>query len=178
MITLLRVVPEEEYLAWIQDQRMKKLRPISVADLTTGKEDPDNPNSEASLLASAEPLYKTFCISCHGEAGDGSGLPGIARDFRSVDQWKNGGREVDIFRTLTLGIEGSEMRAYPNLSGWQKIALAKYVQTFNPDLPEDTEEDYAALVEEYALDQIQTPRETIPVDKAMEILAREAKEGK
>lgn len=178
MITLLRVVSDEDWRTWVQEQRLRKLRPISLEDLTTGKDDPENPNSEARLLDGVEPLYRTFCSSCHGDAGDGSGLPRVARDFRSLEGWRGKGKEADIFRTLTTGIPGTEMRSYPNLSGWQKVALAKYVQTFNPNAPEDTEEEYKALVEEYSLDKIQPPRETIPLEKAMEILAREAREGK
>jgi hypothetical protein len=40
--------------------------------------------------------------------------------------------------------------------------------------PVDSPEDYAVLAEEYGLDEVQEPKQTIPVERAMEILSREA----
>lgn len=179
MMTLLRVVSTQDYHAWVREQKAKKNRPMQLEDLVNAIDDPKDWRQPEALRAEAETAYKTFCVACHGAKGDGSGLPGVARDFRSSKGWKKGKGEVDIFRTLTTGIDGTPMRAYPNLSAWQKLALGKYVQEFylqefNEAAPEDSEADYAALIKEFKLDQIQPPRDVIGIDKAMAILAQES----
>ena len=59
------------------------------------------------------------------------------------------------------------------MSAWERMALSKYVQAFNAAPPNDTREALQALVAEYKLDQIMPPKDTIPVEQAMQILARE-----
>ena len=67
------------------------------------------------------------------------------------------------------------MRAYPNLSPWERVALAHRVRSLMKEkAPEDTREDYAALVTEYELDKVQEPGETLPIERAMEILSGQA----
>ena len=44
-------------------------------------------------------------------------------------------------------------------------------------MPQDTPDDYQAMVQEYGLDKVQAPKETIPIERAMELLVREARES-
>lgn len=171
MLSVLRVVPPAEFRAWVRAQQAKKYRPLvfaAVADPRHAAFGPDDLNIDGRRL------YRTFCTSCHGDAGDGSGLPGVARDFTNPAGWKRSPKVTDIYRTLAEGIPRTQMRPYPNLSPWERVAVAHYVRSLlGRPAPPDTEADYAALVEQYRLDQVQAPRETIPVERAMELLSAE-----
>ncbi|MDF1564057.1 MAG: cytochrome c oxidase subunit II [Deltaproteobacteria bacterium] len=175
MISRLRVVSEQAYEDWILERKAEQNRPVQLEDVVPPVADAEDWRSEAALLAKAEPLYKTFCVSCHGPAGDGSGMPGVARNFTQAEGWKRSPAEVDVFRTLHAGVPGTPMAAYPNLSSWQKIALAKYVQGFAPQKPEDTSEAWAALIKELSLDQVAPVQKTLPLERAMELVAAESK---
>ncbi len=172
MRSVLKIVSSQEYEAWVRAERSKKYQPLVFeAVLNPEHEDfgPDRLNIDATAL------YQTFCASCHGATGDGSGLPGAARDFTNPADWKRSPKVTDIFRVLTEGIEGTQMRAYPNLSSWERVALAHYVRSLmEQGLLVDTSEEYAALVAEYELDKVKGPGETISIERAMEILSKAA----
>lgn len=171
MISLLRVVSREEYGQWVKDEGIKKLRPLELEAVL----DPLHPGfGQEELNIDARSLYRAFCGSCHGVAGDGSGLPGEARNLTSSAEWKRSPKVTEVYRTLTEGIEGTRMRAYPNFTPWERVALAHYVRTFLAEPPQDTVEDYEELIAQYGLDKVQAPAETISIEKAMEILVREA----
>ena len=170
MRAVLRVVPPKEFEAWLRKQAGRRLKPVDAETLL----DPSKAVPEAEWTADAAVVFRTFCASCHGEKGDGSGLPGEARNFTKADGWKHGARVADIFRTLETGIEGTSMRAFPTLSAWERVLLAHHVRRFlGAAAPADTPEAAKAFVTERGLDQIPPPRETIPVERAMEILERE-----
>lgn len=172
MITVLRVVSPEAYRAWIKVQQMKRFQPLVFEAVTDPNHKEFGPDG---LNIDAQALYGTFCASCHGVKGDGSGLPDEARSFQSLQDWKRSAKVGDIYRTLDEGIEGTRMRAYPNFAPWDRVALAHYIRAFIEDQPPaDTQDDYDTLVQQYALDQIQPPKETIPIEKAMQRLVEEA----
>jgi mono/diheme cytochrome c family protein len=171
MIADLRVVSEEAFHDWARQQVTRKFQPLVFEAVA----DPQHPKFE-ELGIQRDDLYATFCVSCHGPEGAGTGIE-EARNFQQLDEnWKNGGKVTDIFRTLTEGIEGTRMAAYPQFSAWQKVALAHKVRSFMPEgeRPETTREDYDELEAEYRLDQIQVPKEPISVDRAMDILVAES----
>ena len=142
MISVMRVVSDQKYHDWLQSQRANKFKPLTFE----GVEDPQAATF-AELGIDGTKLYATYCAACHGATGDGSGLPGVARDFRTADDWKRGTKVTDIFRTLTLGIDGTQMRPYPNLSPWERVALAHHVRAFlSGDVPADSQADYDQLV--------------------------------
>ena len=176
MMSWLKVVSREEYDQWVKDQQLKKFRPLEM-EAVTNSQHPGFGGDQLNI--DAEAIYRAFCASCHGVVGDGSGLPGEARNFTSLKNWKRSAKVTDIYRTLTEGIEGTRMRAYPNLTPWERVALGHYVRAFSKEpLPEDTPEDYQGLVDEYGLDKVQAPHETISIEEAMEILVREANNPK
>jgi len=172
MISLLKVVSPEKFRQWIEDQRLRRFRPLEF-DAVINPADPGFGKDGLNIDAPA--LYGAYCAACHGLAGDGAGLPGEARNFTSPSGWKRSPKVTDIYRTLSEGIDGTRMRAYSNLTPWERVALAHRVRKFSKEpLPQDTSEDYDALVAEYGLDRVQAPQKTIPVERAMEILVREA----
>ena len=176
MTAWLKVVSPAQYDAWVKEQQLRKYRPLELEAVLN----PAHPGfGPKELNINAQALYGAFCATCHGTAGDGSGLPGEARNFTVLTGWKRSAKVTDIYRTLSEGIEGTRMRAYPNLTPWERVALAHYVRAFvREPLPPDTAEDYAALVAQYGLDKVQAPGDTLPVERAMEILVREAQEGR
>jgi len=92
-----------------------------------------------------------------------------------LKDWKRSAKVTDIYRTLSEGIEGTQMRPYPNLTPWERVAVAHYVRSFSKEpRPEDTLEDCQAMIEEYGLDKVQAPKQTIPIERAMELLVMEA----
>jgi cytochrome c oxidase subunit II len=172
MYSWLHVVSRDKYDDWIKAQRLRKFRPLELAAVM----DPGHPGfGEDELNIDPAAIFGAFCVSCHGAAGDGSGLPDEARNLTVLREWKRSAKVTDIYRTLTEGIEGARMRAYPNLTPWERVALAHYVRAFSKEpLPQDTPDDYQAMVQEYGLDKVQAPKETIPIERAMELIVKEA----
>lgn len=172
MSSWLKVVSREQYDRWVKDQQLKRFLPLELQAVM----DPQHPGfGEDELNIDQPAIFGAFCASCHGSAGDGSGLPGEARDLTALKEWERSAKVTDIYRTLSEGIEETRMRAYPNLTPWERVALAHYVRAFSTEpLPQDTPEDYEAMVVEYGLDKVQVPKDTIPIEQAMEILVREA----
>ena len=173
MLSMLHVVSREAYEDWIRDQIKKQYKPLVFEGIV----DPQHPTfGEEDLNIDGKQVYENYCASCHGVKGDGSGLPGVARNFSELNKWKKSPKVVDIYRTLMEGIEGTRMRAFPNFTPWENVALAHTVRSLidNPVAP-DARQDYDALVKEYGLDKIQEPKETIPIDKAMQLIVDEAR---
>jgi len=171
MHTLLKVVSREQFDQWVRSQRLKKFRPLEVGAIM----DPQDPGfGKDQLNIDRTAIFAASCASCHGPAGDGSGLPNEARNMKLLRDWKRSAKVTDIYRTLSEGIEGTRMRPYPNLTPWERIAVAHYVRSFSTEpLPKDAPEDCQALMEEYGLDKVQAPREAIPIERAMELLVIE-----
>lgn len=95
-------------------------------------------------LASPESIRKgknvyidNGCIVCHGEKGDGKGPAAIAlkdvwdmpvkpRNFKR-GIYRSGSTPKDIFRTLTTGIEGTPMPAFPHVPEEDRWHVVSYL---------------------------------------------------
>ena len=172
MITTLEVLSEADYGEWVAMMIAKKNKPVII-------EKAMDPAAEEIVACDGPALYATYCASCHGPEGRG-GLVEGARDFAASDGWKRSPKVTDIYRTLSEGIEGTQMRAFVNISGWDRFALAHHVRRFNPEAntARSGEEEILQLVEDYRLGQEIGPAVTIPVEKAMELIAEEAMVGR
>ncbi|MFC1584310.1 hypothetical protein ACFL5V_02045 [Fibrobacterota bacterium] len=115
------------------------------------------------------------CNRYHGGNGRGLGVS-EARDFTTLDNWKRGTSLTEIFRTISRGIEGTQMRSFDNLSPWDRFALVHKVASFasGSQRPVDSDTDIERLVIDFQLDKVRKPRKTLPIEKAMEIMVREA----
>jgi cytochrome c oxidase subunit II len=172
MQTVMRVVPADEYVKWIHRQIAKRYRPLTWSAI----ENPADPSfGPADLNIDAKAMFGVFCASCHGVNGDGSGLPGEARNFTSPRDWKHSPKVTDIFRTLTEGVANTQMRPFPNLTPYEKVALAHYVRTFLQGAvpPKDSRADFDAVVKQYGLDNLKPPKEPLPIDQAMKLLVEQ-----
>lgn len=91
-------------------------------------------------LSQAAVLYRAKCASCHGAQGDGDGPAAAKLDPPPInfhDRERAMERSVyGLFSAITLGVAGTEMRAFDELSAGQRWALAFYVGSFAFDEPE------------------------------------------
>jgi cytochrome c oxidase subunit II len=175
MHTLMKVVGPGEFTAWVEAQIAKRYRPVPFEAVAEANWPGFGP---ADLNIDSKVLYDTFCLSCHGANGDGSGLPGQARDFRSPARWKHSPKVTDIFRTLVNGVPGSQMRPFPSLTPCEKVALGHYVRHFLATTPPaDSRADFEKLVQEFGLDQMRPPPRPLPIEEAMEELVRHGQPG-
>jgi mono/diheme cytochrome c family protein len=150
--------------------------------------------STPELVNEGRKLFKLNCASCHGEDGRGdgpkaAGLNPPPRNFVE-EKFKNGASVLQIYNTLTTGIQGTSMPAFDLIPPEERMALAHYVQTFVPNPPDDPQEMVDALPE---VDEEGSPAaaadstaadstkaiETIPIEQAREeYLAQYAKSAK
>ncbi len=165
MITKLHVVSEADYQKWLKNQVELRYRPITM-------EDAMNPETPSVKEVDAHALFNTYCISCHGPNGEG-GLVEKARNFHKIEGWTRSPKAVDIFRTLSEGSPGTQMRPFPNLTTREKLALAWFVRKFyqGPDQPKSTEDEWKKLVETYKLDEQRSVSLDFPVEAAIDKLS-------
>jgi mono/diheme cytochrome c family protein len=80
-------------------------------------------------VARGEALFAENCTTCHGPAGDGSGLPGAA-NFTD-ETFMSGKTPQEFFTSITNGVVGSAMPAWgAKFSEDQIWALVDFVGTF------------------------------------------------
>lgn len=78
-------------------------------------------------------LYAKNCMSCHGEAGDGKGA--LAQSMEPAptnflnDKHMEQVSPFQAYNTIRLGVEGTEMRAFPELKDEQVWDLAFYIKS-------------------------------------------------
>jgi len=144
--------------------RGEKLPPIDMADAVRV-----TPNA----LREGKQLYEQNCASCHGQEGRGNGPSGASldpppRNLTSLEGWKRGTRISDIFRTLTLGLEGTQMSGYEYLTPAERFELTHYVQSFAQGHRADTRASLAELDEEFQLSQGAQEPNVIPISMAVD----------
>jgi len=123
---------------------------LAQADLAEAGEDPVEATPE--LVERGRELYDTFCASCHGEEGDGTGdfarfMDPKPRDFTEgtykFRTTESGSlpQDIDIYRTITSGVRKSSMPAWFALPGRDRWALVHYVKTFSEYFEEEEPEE-------------------------------------
>ncbi|MCC6579401.1 MAG: cytochrome c [Phycisphaeraceae bacterium] len=103
-----------------------------------------NYNQRQRLIGLGLEIYTTHCAGCHGDQGDGDG-PAAARllvkprnfkagvfKFRSTKQLQLP-LEADLHRTITKGLPGASMPAFPLMPENDRVAVIEYLKTFVPD---------------------------------------------
>ncbi len=89
--------------------------------------------------AKGKPLYQMYCVTCHGENGDGQGPVGKTlnpppRDF-TKDDFKYGGTDQDLFDVITNGAAAKGGSAL--MAPWGAVipdkndrwSIVKYIRT-------------------------------------------------
>lgn len=91
---------------------------------------------DREALAMGRDLFESECASCHGDQGRGDGPGAGVSDPRPYDftRAEFTGMGVPpgpalLYAILARGIDGTTMRAFPELSGYERLALIAYIQT-------------------------------------------------
>ena len=85
-------------------------------------------------LEQASALYQKLCVSCHGAAGQGDGPDGMALDPKPSnfhDSERMAQRSIyGLYNTITLGVVGTGMTGYTELSDDERWSLAFLASNF------------------------------------------------
>jgi mono/diheme cytochrome c family protein len=155
------------------DLPLMEARKIAAVDVTKLAEPTD------TLLAKGKAIYNTLCSSCHGEDGSGNGVASAGlnpapRNFTTKEGWRNGPDLDRTFETIHLGIPGTAMASFQQLSTLEKFAVAHYIrQNFVPDPPPVNVDNLKVLDQTYSLSQEKDLPAQIPINAAMEIMLNE-----
>lgn len=106
--------------------------------------------SHPNSIAQGNKVYQTYCATCHGPTGLGDGPAGqaLTPPPRNLveGQWKQGGSSIQLYKTLTQGIEGTAMVPFAYLSKADRWALVHYIRSItNNEVKDDLQklEDFA-----------------------------------
>jgi cytochrome c oxidase cbb3-type subunit I/II len=131
-------LPDKERLAVVTfiktfSSRWKDEQPEPAATIN------DPPKPTPALVARGKDLYvKAKCFQCHGDGGKGDGVsaPDLTDDLkfpiRPADftrgQFKGGSTVRDIFRTMTLGLDGTPMPSFgDSMTEEERWAISYFV---------------------------------------------------
>lgn len=130
------------------EQIADKAPPAAVADTTRGLRDQLMRHYPVALtprgapdLERAASLYQQNCASCHGASGRGNGPAAAGLEPAPTDFHDTGRAHqrslFGLYNTITLGVDGTAMASYSQLSDTDRWALAFYVGAMHAD--EDTQ---------------------------------------
>jgi mono/diheme cytochrome c family protein len=134
--------------------------------------------SSPGLVNKGRDLFKANCASCHGDNGLGDG-PSAAmlnpkpRNFHSPENWKNGSKVTQMYKTLEEGIPGGAMAAYNYLPPEDRFALIHYIRTLAGNQPNDSMSELQQLDATYHLAKGMNVAGQIPVKKALRLVEKE-----
>lgn len=87
--------------------------------------------TDVSSISEGSNIYKTNCITCHGDKGQGIVGPNLTDDY-----WLHGGSIKDIFKTINLGVPGKAMVSWKEkLSPKQIQQVASFVMSLKGTNP-------------------------------------------
>ena len=169
MITVMHVKTKAEFEGWLDEKLAQRYLPVDPAQAL-------DPASEEFEKIDVQRLFGTYCASCHGTQGQG-GLVEGARNFQSLADWKKGPKITDIYRTITDGLPGTQMRAFSNLPPWERLALGHYIEKFykGTERPQTTLDDMQKLVKEFKLDEPPNISRAFPIKEAMDEIAKKSR---
>src|SRR5262245_9340510 len=81
--------------------------------------------SQADVRAGGELFLRRDCAHCHGsDGGGGSGGPALNRS-----EWKHGGSDWAVYRTVRYGVPGTAMPAHdlPDEAVWRLVTFVRFL---------------------------------------------------
>ena len=148
----------------------KQSPPVDVGEMAV---------ATSERLAKGEGIYREYCASCHGDGGKGDGPAGVSldpppRNMTSTEGWKGGTRLSDIFRTVTLGLEGTQMSGFDYLPVEDRFAVSHHTRSLGSGHDLDTEASLDSLDAAFDLSEGFREPNIIPLQTAMEKIASES----
>ncbi len=103
---------------------------------------------DAAVAARGAKAFNRYCISCHGQDGDGRGptaayVDPAPRDFTSgtfkFRSTPSGTlpTDADLYRTITTGLHQTVMPRWDAMTALERHDLVQYVKTFSPKFKEE-----------------------------------------
>lgn len=134
--------------------------------------------STPEFLAKGSEVFKANCASCHGAEGKGDGAAGSGlnpkpRNLTLADNWINGRKFTELYKTLEEGIPGSGMAAYEYLPVADRVSVIHYVRSLMQNMPNNTSEELAAADAQYLISKGKATKNQIPTDKAVKLILNE-----
>jgi PQQ-dependent dehydrogenase (methanol/ethanol family) len=102
------------------------------ADMPDVQKNPFAGNPAA--IAAGKTLYEQTCQSCHGGEARGDRGPALA-----TGNFRHGGEDIDLFRTIRTGVPGTQMPAFallPSDNVWRIITYLRSLNTNNAEANE------------------------------------------
>ena len=115
MPIVVKVVSEEDYLAWAQEQQ---------GDLNAAADDPNKEWAAEELVARGQDIYTAQCVACHQATGKGVAPVFPALDGSQVVMGPMAGH-IEI---LLNGKQGTAMQSYANLSDVELASVITYAR--------------------------------------------------
>lgn len=105
--------------------------------------------ANADMVKHGAAIYKTNCAMCHGASGAGDGVAGANLNPKPRNliegQWKQGGSELALFKTLQTGVPGGSMQGYKDaLPAKDRWALVQFIHSITQSPTKDSEADLKA----------------------------------
>ena len=105
-----------EYLAAVRKEEIlrsaSRPKEVAGADLADLLSDPES-------IAGGEAVYKTNCLACHGDQGQGVVGPNLTDPY-----WIHGGRAESVLGSISNGYPDKGMPAWKPVLGDSKVRLA------------------------------------------------------
>ena len=124
--------------------------------IQTGASVPFVPPTITDGVAEGKKVYVRRCIGCHGETGDGAGpvavflttKPRVFKDgifkFRTTLSGSIP-TDADLFRTITMGVRGTAMPPWHELTETDRMYVIQYVKTFSDRFKFETPGDVIVI---------------------------------
>lgn len=132
---------DQEYAAEVKRAKIEKAAYLAKSanniDENSVKE-----NADASVVSAGEAVFKTNCVACHGDKGQGVVGPNLTDEY-----WLHGGKINNIFKTVKYGIPEKGMISWEKtLSPKQISDVSNYILSLkgsnppNPKAPQGEKE--------------------------------------
>jgi cytochrome c oxidase cbb3-type subunit 3 len=113
--------------------------------------------TDAGSLASGKTTFKTNCVACHGENGEGGVGPNLTDDF-----WLHQGDIKDVFKTIKYGYPEKGMKSWEQDLGAKQIhEVASYVKSLHGTKPANAKAPEGELYTEKVSDKNSKDKDTI-----------------
>jgi len=145
---------EQEYqIEMAEGEKIRQAYLAKVANLVN--EETVSQLSEQSALEEGKTIYKSNCVACHGDQGQGGIGPNLGDSY-----WLHGGGIKNIFRTVKYGVIERGMTPWKDILKPQEIQqVSSFIMSLegsNPPNPKDPQgEIWTPDMENNATDSVQ-----------------------